>query len=351
MNKLSFKLCLVAAALAMSALPTAAQQKWGPVKVLDLSSGQDKIVDYTPLDKASKPWKLCVLFPHMKDSLWVAVAYGIVEEARRQGVSMTLLQAGGYDSLPKQLSQYDDCVASKADAIIVGAISEAGMINKLKEGAAKGIVQVAVVNPVPTAPIEAKVSVDYVTMGGYAGKHLLDSLDGKPANVVAFPGPQGSGWAEAFLKGFKDSVADTKVKVLDTKFGDTGVAIQLRLVEDALQAYPNMDVIWGTPPTAEAAIGALAEAGLSKKVRIIAENENQAMLDGVRKGTVDSFVTLWPVLEARMAVDQAIRALEKKPTLKSSMVIPVTVTKKNLESLDLSLIFAPTTWSPVYSVN
>lgn len=349
--KLSFRLGLTSLALALGCAAAQAQQKWGPVKVIDQSSGKDVIVDYTPLDKASKPWKLCVLFPHMKDSLWVAVAYGIVEEAKRQGVRMTLLQAGGYDSLPKQLSQYDDCVAGKADAIIVGAISEAGMIGKLKEGAQKGIVQVAVVNPVPNAPIEAKVSVDYVTMGGYAAKHLVAAQAGKPANVVAFPGPQGSGWAEAFLKGFKDSLAGTPVKLLDTKFGDTGVAIQQRLVEDALQAYSGIDWIWGTPPTAEAAIGVLAEAGLSKKVRIIAENENQAMLDGVRKGTVDSFVTLWPVLEARMAVDQAIRALEKKPTLKSSMVIPVTVTSKNLESLDLSLIFAPTTWRPVYSVN
>lgn len=349
--RLSMRLAATCFALTIGAVSAHAQQKWGPVKVIDQSSGKDVVVDYTPLDKASKPWKLCVLFPHMKDSLWVAVAYGVVEEAKRQGVSMTLLQAGGYDSLPKQLSQYDDCVASKADAIIVGAISEAGMISKLKEGASKGIVQVALVNPVPNAPIEAKVSVDYVTMGGYAAKHLIETQGGKPGNAVAFPGPQGSGWAEAFLKGFKDTIAGSSIKLLDTKFGDTGVAIQQRLVEDALQAYPNMDIIWGTPPTAEAAIGVLAEAKLSKKVRIVAENENQAMLDGVRKGTVDSFVTLWPVLEARMAVDQAVRALEKKPTLKSSMVIPITVTSKNIEKLDLSLIFAPVTWRPVYSVN
>ena len=41
----------------------------------------------------------------MKDSFWVAVAYGIVEEAKRMNVNMTLYEAGGYENLPKQLSQ------------------------------------------------------------------------------------------------------------------------------------------------------------------------------------------------------------------------------------------------------
>ncbi|WP_292694936.1 hypothetical protein [Mesorhizobium sp.] len=42
-------------------------------------------IDYVPLEKAEKPWKLCVLFPHLKDSYWVSVDYGIVKEAKRLG--------------------------------------------------------------------------------------------------------------------------------------------------------------------------------------------------------------------------------------------------------------------------
>ena len=35
--------------------------------------------------KPPKPWNICVLFPHMKDTFWVAVDYGVVEEARADG--------------------------------------------------------------------------------------------------------------------------------------------------------------------------------------------------------------------------------------------------------------------------
>ena len=82
---------------------SAADDKWWPAKVYDFDSGSQKIAEYTPLEKASKPWNICVLFPHMKDTFWVAADYGVVEEAKRMGVNMTLYQAGGYENLPKQL--------------------------------------------------------------------------------------------------------------------------------------------------------------------------------------------------------------------------------------------------------
>ena len=74
----------------------------------------------------------------MKDTFWVAVDYGVVEEAKRMGVNMTLYQAGGYENLPKQLSQFDDCLAGNFDAIVIGPISEAGLDKKFAKGVASG---------------------------------------------------------------------------------------------------------------------------------------------------------------------------------------------------------------------
>ena len=61
--------------------------------------------------------------PDLKDSYWVASNYGIVDEARRLGVRAYTFQAGGYDQLPKQLAQFDDCLASNPDAILESAPS------------------------------------------------------------------------------------------------------------------------------------------------------------------------------------------------------------------------------------
>src|ERR1700760_2496047 len=66
-------------------------------------NGKVSPVEYVPLEKASKPWKICVSFPHMKDAYWLGVDYGVVEEAKRLGVSMNLVEAGGYTGLQKQI--------------------------------------------------------------------------------------------------------------------------------------------------------------------------------------------------------------------------------------------------------
>ncbi|MDH6261778.1 TMAO reductase system periplasmic protein TorT [Bradyrhizobium sp. BR13661] len=341
---------IVAAGLSCIATTDSQAADWWPAKVYDQGKGGAE-VEYVPLPKAEKQWNLCVLFPHVKDSIWVAAAYGVVEEAKRQGVKMTLFQAGGYDSLPKQISQFDDCVAAKADVIITGAISEAGMAKKFQEGLDKSIPQVALINPVANAPVTAKVSVDYPTMGGLAAQYVLDNLQGKPAQVATFPGPQGAGWPEAFLKGFEEKLNGTPAKIVDTKWGDTGVAVQLRLIEDSLQTYPDVSVIWANPPAIEAAVSAVNDIGKRGKIDLIAENENQAMLNFLRTGDVKGFATLAPVLEARIAVDTAVRILEGKPYVKSPMIVPTMVTKSNIDKVNLDNIFSPVDWKPVYSVN
>ena len=67
-------------------------------------------------------------FPY-EGCLLEAVDYGVAEEAKQLGVQMQLLEAGGYTNLNKQISQIEDCVASGAEAVIIGAISLDGLNN------------------------------------------------------------------------------------------------------------------------------------------------------------------------------------------------------------------------------
>ncbi|MGV7214919.1 TMAO reductase system periplasmic protein TorT [Bradyrhizobium sp. UFLA05-112] len=343
---------LAALALAASAMtPAAADTPWFPMKIYDASSGTPTPAEYTPLPKAEKPYKLCVLFPHMKDSFWVAVAYGIVKQAEAMNVNMNLYEAGGYENLPKQLSQFDDCLASGPDAIIVGAISGAGLSKKFEEAKAKGVPVVGVTNPLPPNALPAANYVDFVAMGEVTGEGLLaQTKPGDKLNIVTFPGPAGSGWAESFNEGFKKAIAkNSNAKILAEKFGDSGVAVQLQLIQDALQAYPGMNVIWGTAPTAEAAIGAVAEAGRSD-LKIVSSYENQAMLDALNRGDILAFATQYPVGEGAIAIDQAVRLIEKKPVMSLVQPAAAVIDKTTVPKLQMDLVLAPAKWTPVYSV-
>ena len=344
---------LLAAAELLGADVVSAQEpaKSWSANVTSVTASGSESKAYAPVTKATKAYRICVLFPHLKDSIWLAVDYGIVEEARRSGVSVNIFQAGGYENLPKQLAQFDDCLAGGYDAIVVGAISEAGLGRKFAEAKKEGKPVIAVLNPIEKAETAGKVFADNVVMGRQTGTYLADHMAGKSARIVAFPGPAGSGWAEQFLAGFKEVVQKhADLKLLGEKFGDTGVAVQLGLIQNALQTYPDMNVIWGTAATAEAAVGAVAEAGHSGTL-VMSSYENQAMLDLLTQGKILGFATQFPVLQGRIAVDMAVRALEQKPLMSFAMPSPVMVSKDTVSSLDISTILAPRGFEAVYSVN
>src|SRR5689334_13636731 len=97
--KLSLRLAAGAAVL-VSASAVAFAADWYPYKIeswesFDMASPRHSL-DYSPLEKAASKHKLCVSFPHMKDDYWLAVDYGVIAEAKRIGVSMQVLEAGGY---------------------------------------------------------------------------------------------------------------------------------------------------------------------------------------------------------------------------------------------------------------
>ena len=349
MNKTMLSFALAGGFILTSGHALAIDQ-WWPVKVMDASSGGNVEIEYVPLDKASKPWNICLLFPHMKDSFWVAAAYGAVSESTRLGVNMTIYEAGGYENLPRQLSQFDDCMASGADAIVVGAISEAGLAKKFEEGIAAGKPVIAMINPVTEAKTTAKMFVEFDVMGEKTGEFLRGHLDGKPAKIVAFPGPAGSGWAESFYEGFGRALKGSNAEILGEFFGDTGVGVQLQLIQDALQTYPDVDVIWGTAPTAEAAIGAVTEIGRKDDLLILSAYENQAMLDALNRGEILGFATEYTVLQGLMSIDTAVKALEGKPVSPYIRPVPEMISKVTLSKINMDLVLAPADWTPIYSV-
>lgn len=138
----------LACAVAFAPAAFAQEAEWESFDVYNFDSGEAVEETIAPTASASEKWSLCAVVPHMKDGYWISVDYGLVAEAKRLGVELTILQAGGYDQLSRQVSQFDDCIASGADAVLIAPISEAGLADKIAATAATDVVQIGFVNPV-----------------------------------------------------------------------------------------------------------------------------------------------------------------------------------------------------------
>ena len=190
------------AALALAGAGAYGQgKKWYPFSVeehnppFDMTSPVIEVM-YSPLEKAEKKWNICVSFPHMKDAYWLAVDNGVSEEAKDLGVTMHLVEAGGYTNLSKQISQIEDCASNGAQAVVIGAISYDGLNETAKRLKEKNIPVIDVINGMSSKDLSAKSLVSFETMGYKAGEYIakLHPKGSAETEVAWFPGPPRTGW-------------------------------------------------------------------------------------------------------------------------------------------------------------
>ena len=126
----------------------------------------------------------------------------------------------------------------------------------------------------------------------------------------------------------------------------------MKLVEDALQTFDNIDLLYGCNPMAEVAINVVKEAGLAEKTKIMASYETPDLLPAIRAGEVLGMVSEQNVAIARICLDLAVRVLEKKPTGFGNFLQPqcMAITANNIKTIPMDWCYAPAGFKPVFKV-
>lgn len=355
----AFSLCLGMAGLGQAAADQEdVNADWTTKVTFTQRDGSTTVGEYTPLPRNSitKPWKICVLFPHTKADYWIATNYGTLAEAKRAGVSYQLYQAGSYDNLSKQVDQVNDCITQGFDAIIVGAISTKGLCPQLTKALRKGMPVIDVINGIdcPNLDQDPKLGhskVSFYELGRTAGNYLKEQASETPDVVGFFPGPEGAGWSDDAVRGFNEAIAgDDAIKLVVTRRGDMAVDLQLNLITDALKAYPEINTVVGTDTPTSAAIAARRLAGNSKSLKLYAIDIVPNVFDGIVSGEVEASPTDFTTMQGRIATDMAIRLLEGK-LLDAPIVgpVPAVVTRDNASSFRYTEMFAPRDFKATFS--
>lgn len=305
---------------------------------------------YSALDHASRPWRFCVLYPHLKDAYWLSVNYGMVTEARRLGVAFDVFEAGGYPNLARQIEQLKGCASAEFDAVILGTVSYEGLTAEVERIARLKPV-IAAVNDINDSGITAKASVPWTEMGAAAGRFLATRhpKGSPPVRVAWFPGPQGAGWVTFVEAGFRAALAQSSAEIVMTRFGDTGTEEHVLLVEEVLEAMPDVDYLVGSGPMAEAAVPILRARGLENKVEVVSTYLSHAVYRGVVRGRILAAPTDSPVRQGQLSVEMAVRALEGQLTTRHAGP-PVWTVTADTPAADVQDSLAPASFAPVFTL-
>lgn len=357
MSRKNLLLSLGAALLVWSIAPAFADDWSLPVKDRQPPfdpAGTWTQTDYKPLpaSEVTKKWNICVLFPHTKDPYYLAMTYGAVKEAEEKGLALNINAAGGYTELPTQISQLEDCVTQGADGVFLVAISATGLNRTIEKATAAGIPIAIAGGDVDSPKISAKALGQYVDAGAEVGEYLtkLHPQGSQKVKVLWMAGPEGPRWARDAADGFAKAIkGDDSIEVVKVIWGDSGKAEQIPLIEDALQAYPDINYIGGIAPAIEGAMQVLKEKN-RQDIKLLSFYITPEVEQGVRDGKVMGVVTDFTAAQARVAVDQLVRLLEKKPVMTDLEPGFMMIDASNVNTYDRGLSLPPDGWEPYFQV-
>lgn len=335
-----------------------AENKWHPLDV-DVwtppfnSDLKRTTKSYSAVEQAAKPWRVCVSIPHLKDPYWGAVNYALIDEAKRVGIGLRLVEAGGYGNLEVQRRQIGECMASGADALIVSSISADGLNDLVSRYVGQGKPVIDLINGMASTDITARAGVDFFDTGFAIADYIRKKHAGssEPVRVAWFPGPDGATWVRQGDLGFRAGIEGSPIRIVASAHGDTGRATQRNLVEKALEEYSDLNYIVGTTVTADAAVEILRRRGLTGKIKVLSYYYGPGVHRGIRRGYVVAAPTDLQAIQARISVDLTVRALEGKAFFKHVGPKVMVVDRKNIKSFDESTSLPPRGFRPIFSVN
>ncbi|MEJ2763110.1 TMAO reductase system periplasmic protein TorT [Photobacterium sp. MCCC 1A19761] len=319
---------------------------------------QPQQIHYQPLTQASKPWKLCAVYPHLKDSYWLSVNYGMVRHARQLGVQLKVLEAGGYPNLTHQQAQLQQCRQWQADAIILGAVDRRAYAGQLSQLVAD-IPVFATINDLDMTDsdlhrqVVGKVGVDWSKMGQAAGEFLAKRHPAGSGivNIAWLPGPKWRGGTHPVNQGFRQAIQGSDVRIVATLWADNSKELQRNLIQQLFAERQDIDYIVGGAVAAEVAISELRSMDQLKEIGIVSTYLSHGVYRGLLRGRVLFAPTDKMAQQAMLSVDQAVRYLDKRPVERDLATIIEPLTPDHLPAQVISDSLSPAEFRPTFRIS
>ncbi|KJG02724.1 TMAO reductase system periplasmic protein TorT [Photobacterium angustum] len=313
-------------------------------------------IQYDFLTSVTKPWKVCAVYPHLKDSYWLSINYGMVKQAKKLGITLKVMEAGGYPNLDKQTLQLQKCHQWGADAIILGTVDDEaynGILSKLIGNTPVFLMtnNIDFTDPDIRQHVKAKVGVNWYDMGKATGEYLAKRHP-KGSGIVKvawLPGPQLQGGTKPVSRGFKDAIKNSDVEIVTTLWADNSKELQRNLIQQILASKEEINYIVGGAVAAEVAISELRTHDIHN-IKIVSTYLSHGVYRGLRRHRILFAPTDKMAEQAMLSIDQAVRYLEHKPVVLDVAPSIVNLTPEYLPKKVIAESLSPAEFRPSFYV-
>ena len=262
------------------------------------------------------------------------VRVGAENAAKQLGAKVIQYVPTKPDSIPEQMSQVEDVIVKKPNAIVFTPVDYKALIPSVEKMNAAGIPVVNVTDHMAGGKLVSFIGIDDYKVGVATGQALVKALGGK-GNVVIIEGVKGSLSNQDRTRGLTDAIkAAPDMKLLATQPGNFQRLNALQVMENMMQSFPQIDgVLAANDAMAIGAIEALEAA--NRKAVVVGINGTKEAVDAVKAGKLLASGQADPFMQGCLATTIAIRNLRKQPVPAELFLKPSVIDAGNYKEFDM----------------
>jgi ribose transport system substrate-binding protein len=237
--------------------------------------------------------KTLVLVTNAASDFWTVARRGI-EKANKEHPDYNMeLLVTGQASAAEQRRELDDLLSRGVAGISISVDDAPHATEELDKVASKAAL-FTTDSDAPQSKRVAYIGTDNVAAGKVAGEQIKKALpDG--GKIMLFVGTLDADNARERVQGIKETLAGTKIEVIDVRTDQVDFAKAKSNAEDAMTKYPDISLLSGlwsynTPEIYDA----VKAAGKCGKVKIVGFDEDPRTLRGISEGCVEATVVQQP---------------------------------------------------------
>ncbi len=241
---------------------------------------------------AAQGKKSLALVTNAAADFWTIARRG-VEKAQREHPDYAMeVIVTGQATAAEQRRELDDLLARGIAGVSISAIDPKNSTEEFNKVAAKAVL-LTTDSDAPQSARVAYIGTDNVAAGRDAGAEIKKALP-SGGKIMMFVGTMDADNARERVEGIKQSLAGTKIDIVDIRTDGVDFAKAKSNVQDAL-AKGGLNCLVGlysynTPQI----YTAVKEAGQAGKVKIVGFDEDPQTLRGVADGTIQSTIVQQP---------------------------------------------------------
>ena len=187
----------------------------------------------------------------------------------------------------------DDLLAKGVDGIAISPVDPANQTAMLNDAAKQALVFTHD-SDAPDSRRECYVGTDNVAAGRQAGDLIKEALP-QGGRIAVFVGKLDARNAQERLQGIKESIAGSTIAIIDVRTDDTDQVRAKANVSEMLVSNPDVGALVGLwSYNGPAILNAVRDAGRIGQVKIIAFDEDDETLSGVKSGAIVGTVVQQP---------------------------------------------------------